>query len=149
MTQTLPRFKPESLVKPTLETPFHIDFDWWLREHRDLRVYLQGYLCAEHQEVFESHPDVAEIDWIDENTAEVTRVDGLQHVLRVHCSLQPEYIRPNTSLIDSIFRVFLANSNKPLTPVELGARLRRDPALVQRTLSGRRVYKGLLPYKGG
>ena len=146
MTQTLPKFKPAPLVKPTLETPFHIDYDWWQREGRDLRVYLRSYLCREHRAVFETHEDIEEIDWIDEGTAEVTRVDGLQHVLRVHCSLQPGYIAPNTSLVDAVFRVFLANNNKPLTSIELGARIRRDPALILRALSGHRVYKGLRPY---
>jgi hypothetical protein len=148
MTQTIPKFKPEPLIKPTLDTPFHIDFDWWERQGRELRVYLRSYLCAEHRDVYESHPDTEEIDWIDEETAEVKRVDGLHHILRVHCSLQPDYITPNTPLVDAIFRVFLANSNKPLTSVELGARIKRDPAVIQRALSSRRVYKGLRPFTG-
>lgn len=148
MTQTFPKFKPAPLVKPALDTPFHIDFEWWDRERRDLRVYLRSYLCPEHRAVFETHLDIEEIDWIDEDTGEVTRVDGLRHVLRVHCGLQPDYIAPSTSLIDAIFRVFLANNNKPQTPVELGARIRREPAVILRTLSGIRVYKGLRPYTG-
>jgi hypothetical protein len=148
MTETLPKFKPAALVKPTLDTPFHIDFEWWEREARDFRVYLRSYLCSEHRTIFERHTDIEEIDWIDEDTAEVTRVNGLQHILRVHCSLQPDYITPSTSLIDAVFRVFLANNNKPLTPAELGARTRRDPATIVRTLSGHRVYKGLRPFTG-
>lgn len=147
MMQTLPKFKPKSLVKPTLDTPFHIDFEWWERQSREFRVYLRSYLCSEHRAIFEGHPDTQEIDWIDEDTAEVTRVDGLQHTLRVHCSLQSDYIMPHTSLVDAIFRVFLANSNKPLTAVELGARLKRDSGTILKALSGRRVYKGLRPYR--
>jgi hypothetical protein len=146
--QTLPKFKPASLVKPTLDTSFHIDFEWWKSQERDFRVYLRSYLCDEHRAVFESHGDIEEIDWIDEDTAEVTRVDGLQHILRVHCSLQPGYISPSTPLIDAVFRVFLANNNKPLTSVELGARIKREPALILKALSGIRVYKGLRPYSG-
>jgi hypothetical protein len=92
MTQALPKFKPPQLIRPTLDTPFHIDYDWWDRAKRDLRVYLRSHLCSEHRSVFESHADTEEIDWIDEDTAEVTRVDGLQHVLRIHCSLQRDYI---------------------------------------------------------
>jgi hypothetical protein len=145
MTQTIPKFKPAALVRPTLETPFHIDYEWWQQQGRDLRVYLRSYLCDEHRSVFESHENVEEIDWIDEDTGEVTRVDGLQHILRVHCSLQPGYITPSTSLVDAVFRVFLANSNKPLTPAELGARIRREPAVILKTLSGPRVYKGIRP----
>jgi hypothetical protein len=143
-----PKFKPSQLVKPTLDTPFHIDYSWWSREDRELQVYLRSHLCPEHRAVFESHLDTEEIDWIDEDTAEVTRVDGLQHVLRIHCSLQHGYIETHTPLIDAIFRVFLANSNRPLTSEELGARLKRDPATILRILSGHRVYMGLRPYSG-
>jgi hypothetical protein len=103
-------------------------------------------MCAEHRSVYKSHLDTEEIDWIDEDTAEVTRVDGLQHVLRVHCSLQAGYIESHTPLVDAIFRVFLANNNKPLTPNELGARINRNPAVILKILSGHRVYKGLRPY---
>ena len=41
-----------SLVRPTIETRFHIDFDWWRQNDRDWRVYLLSYLCPEHQELF-------------------------------------------------------------------------------------------------
>jgi hypothetical protein len=146
MAQAPPKFKPSRLIKPTLDTPFHIDYEWWNREDRELRVYLRSHLCPEHRAVFEEHLDTEEIDWIDEDTAEVTRVDGLQHVLRIHCSLQPDYIEPHTPLVDAVFRIFLANNNKPLTPAELGERIKRDPAVILRTLSGPRVFKGLRPF---
>ncbi len=145
MIQSLPKFKPDPLTKPALDTPFHIDYEWWQREDRELRVYLRSYLCPEHHAVFEGHPDVDEIDWIDEDTAEVTRVDGLQHILRIHCSMQPGFISPQTPLVDAIFRVFLTNNNKPLTPTELSIRVKRTPTLILKALSGLRVYKGLRP----
>lgn len=146
MTQAPPKFKPFKLIRPTLDTLFYIDYDWWERERRELRVYLRSHLCSEHRAVFESHADTEEIDWIDEDTAEVTRVDGLQHILRIHCSLQHGFISSQTPLIDAIFRVFLANSNKPLSSTELGARIKRDPEKILKILSGYRVYMGLRPY---
>jgi hypothetical protein len=148
MAQAPPKFKPSRLIRPTLDTPFHIDYEWWSREDRELRVYLRSHLCPEHRAVFEEHLDTEEIDWIDEDTAEVTRVDGLQHVLRIHCSLQSGYIESHTPLVDAIFRIFLASNNKPLTPVELGARIKRDPTVILKTLSGLRVFKGLRPFTG-
>ena len=39
-----------SLIKPTLQTPFHIDFDWWQKSERDWHVYLRSLLCSEHQD---------------------------------------------------------------------------------------------------
>ena len=85
------------------------------------------------------------VDWIDPRTAEVRRVDGLEHTLNSHCSLQPDYISPNTSVIDAIFRVFLSNGNSPMTAEELAGRIGRTARTIQRTLSGNRVYKGILP----
>ena len=134
-----------SLVKPTLQTCFHIDFDWWRRYDRDWRVYLRSYLCPEHQEAFANLEAGEQVDWVDPETAEVQRVDGLQHVLISHCAQQPEFIDQHTTLVDSVFRLFLANGNTPMTAVDLAQQLGREPMVILRTLSGVRVYKGLRP----
>ena len=41
-----------SLIKPSIKTPFHIDFDWWKQNERDWHVFLRSLLCTEHQEAF-------------------------------------------------------------------------------------------------
>jgi hypothetical protein len=133
-------------IKPDLETKFHIDSDWWEREGRDLRVYLQSHLCSECKVIYTNHRGSAEVDWIDPDTAEVTRVDALWQSLRTHCSQRPDFITDNTPLTDAVFRVFLANGNKPLSATELHEILgRRTPKTILRTLGGRRVYKGIKP----
>jgi len=137
-----------SLVRPTIETRFHIDFDWWRHNDRDWRVYLQSFLCAEHQKAFASMDLTATVDWIDPQTAEVQRVDGLQHILISHCARLPTFITNQTSLVEAVFRLLLANGNNPLTPVELGQQLNRDATTILKTLSGTRVYKGLRPCPG-
>lgn len=134
-----------SLVKPTLQTHYHIDFNWWQANDRDWRVYLQSFLCKEHQTLFANLSVATMVDWIDPETAEVQKVDGLQHVLISHCTRQPEFLLQQNTLVDSAFRLFLANGNTPLTPLELAAQLGRDANLILRTLSGLRVYKGLRP----
>jgi len=48
-------------------------------------------------------------------------------------------------LVDSIFRVFLANGNAPLTCRELSNIIGHPPVKILRTLSGRQIYKGLRP----
>ena len=135
------------LIKPTLNTPFHIDYNWWERESNDLRVYLKSHLCPEHRAQFELVTDIEEIDWVDAETAEVQRLDGIQHVLRTHCSEQPGYLESHTTLVDAVFRVFLANGNAPLTPVELAARIGRpgQGLTILKTLARGQVYKGLRP----
>ena len=133
------------LIKPTLDTPFHISLEWWERTGRDMRVELRSHLCPEHQAVYADHYDTEEIDWVDPRTGEVTRVDGLQHVIREHCSRQPGYISDRISLVDAVFRVFLSNGNVPLSPRELADVIGRPAETILRTLSGRTVYKGLRP----
>ena len=134
-----------ALVKPTLDTPFHVDYDWWERQGLNIGVELRTHLCEEHREVFSKHFDTEKIDWVDERTGEVTQIDGLQHVLQVHCSKQPGYISENLSLVDAVFRIFLANGNAPLTCKELGSMTGHLPEKILRTLAGRRIYKGIRP----
>jgi hypothetical protein len=134
-----------SLIKPTLQTRFHIDFDWWRKNDRSWRVYLRSNLCPEHQKMFEEDQAEEQVDWVDPETAEVQRVDGLQHVLITHCARQEDFIGEHTALVDAAFRVFLANGNTPLTPVELSERLHKSPDTILRTISGARVYKGIRP----
>ena len=134
-----------SLVKPTLETEFHIDFNWWALHDRNWRVYLRSYLCDEHKETFASVNTDELVDWIDPETAEVHRVDGLQHILISHCARQETFITHQTTLVDSIFRIFLSNGNSSLTPVELSEKLGRDAITILKTISGTRVYRGIRP----
>ena len=137
--------KRMSLVKPTLQTRFHIDFDWWRQHDRDWRVYLRNFLCPEHQQAFADLDVSEQIDWVDPETAEVQLVDGLQNILITHCAKQRSFITQHTTLVDSVFRIFLSNGNMPLTPEDLADELGRDPLVILKTLSGPRVYKGLRP----
>ncbi len=134
------------LVRPTVETKFHIDYKTWDRADRELLVYLRSHLCPVHQESYsESESDIV-VDYVDPDSAEVTRLAGIQHILVSHCSRQADYINPATPLVNAVFRVFLANNNTPLTVQELGQILDRRSDTILRTLSGRRVYKGIRPY---
>jgi len=137
--------KTFSLVKPTLDTPFHIDFDWWLEHDRDWRVYLRSLMCAEHQEVFADWQGGAMIDWVDPETAEVKVVDGMQHILMSHCALQPDFLTERTALVEAVFRLFLMNGNRPMTSRELAQELGRPEKTILRTLASVRVYRGLRP----
>ena len=134
-----------SLIKPTLQTPFHIDFDWWQKNERDWHVYLRSLLCPEHQELFADVRQGEMIDWVDPKTAEVKPVNGIQHTLMTHCARRPEFVTEQTALVEAVFRLFLTNENMPMTAEELGSLLNRPPGTILRTLSGPRVYKGLRP----
>jgi hypothetical protein len=133
-----------SLVKPTVNTPFHIDFDWWQNNDREWRVHLRSCLPPEYQQAF-AEMDDTEVDWIDPETAEVQRVDGLQHTLINYAANYPDFITARTTLVEAVFRVLLANGNSAMTPTELGERLNRPANMILRTVSGVRVYKGIRP----
>ncbi len=135
----------QQLVRPTVDTRFHIDYRWWERADRELDVYLRSHLCPHHQEAFRDVETSTKVDHVDLETAEVTRVPAIQDILSTHCSREPDYITPQMSLTNAIFRVFLANGNAPMSARELGARLDRPPQVLLRMLSGPRVYKGIRP----
>jgi hypothetical protein len=134
-----------SLVKPTQTTTFHIDFDWWKQTDNNWRVYLHDCLCQEHREIFSNIEENDWIDWVDAETAEVKPVDGLQHILMAHCARLPGFLTNNTTLVDAVFRAFLANGNTPMTPIQLGAEINRPPETILRTLAGPQIYRGLRP----
>ena len=135
-----------SLVKPTVNTPFHVDFEWWKKNERDWHVYLRSLLCADHQEIFANVEEGEMIDWVDPATAEVKPVDGIQNALMTHCVKQPDFLTEQTAMVEAVFRLFLTNGNIPMTSQELGKRLKRPPETILRTLAGPRVYKGLRPF---
>ncbi len=137
--------KLSSLLKPTVETPFQIDFDWWKEHDRSWRVNLRSCLCEEHQEMYADLSGDEKVDWIDPETAEVQVVDGLQHTLISHCARQEQFITDQTSLTEAMFRLFLANGNHPLSPDQLAEELNRSSDKILQTISGPRVYKGIRP----
>jgi hypothetical protein len=145
----LPDVKLATRARPTVQTPFHIDFQWWQDRDRNWRVFLQNLLCPEHQQVFAEMPEDQMVDFVDPVTAEVQRVDGLQHVLITHCAKLDGFISPHTTLVDAIFRIFLANGNIPMTPLELAQIAGRPADLILRVLTGDRIYRGLRPLMEG
>ncbi len=136
-----------SLLKPTVKTPFHIDFDWWKQNESDWRVFLVSLLCPEHQEAFANFEEGEMIDWVDPKTAEVKQVDGVQHTLMTHCAALPEFADARTALVEAVFRAFLVNGNIPMSAEELSKKLGRPADTILRTISGPRVYRGLRPYQ--
>ena len=137
--------KRPSLIKPNLQTPFHIDFDWWQENDRNWHIYLRGLLCEEHQAVYAETQENQLLDWIDPETAEVRQVDGLQSTIMSHCAKQEGFLNEHTALVDAVFRLLLANGNSSMTALELGTALNRPADTILRTISGMVVYKGLRP----
>jgi hypothetical protein len=140
--------KPSTLVKPTPDSKYHIDYSWWDKSDEDLRTYLLSHLSQEQQDALANHKDErGAVDFIDPETGEVTQLDALGQAL-LTAAKDPQFINPLTSLVDSIFRAFLRHNNQPLSPNELSDITGRSAALILKTLSGGRVYKGIRPFLG-
>jgi len=136
--------KPSFLMKPTLDTKYHIDYSWWERSSEDLRMYLLSHLLPEQRERLSQSDEQRMVDYIDPETGEVFQLDELGLAIQIAAE-DPNFINPHTSLVDSIFRVFLANGNFPLTPRELAERTGRQANTILKTLSGGQIYKGIRP----
>ena len=134
-----------SLIKPSLTTKFRVDLEWWKLQDRNWRNSLIAFLCPEHQELFAQATDAQEMDLINPETGEVTRGDGLVHILIEHCAKQEGFISPNAPLVDSVFKVFIINGNQPLNANELAEIIGKPADTILRTIGTTRVYKGIRP----
>lgn len=139
--------RPLSLIKPTAETLFHIDFDWWQENDSNWRIIIFEFLCPEHQAYFKDKADTIKIDAVDPETAEIKKVDGLLFVLMNHCARQEGFISANVPIIAKMLRTFLANGNQPLSAEALAEIVNRPVTTVLATLSGPQVFKGIRQYQ--
>lgn len=134
-----------SLVKPILETPFHIDFEWWKSHDSNWRVYLHNCLCSDHQMAFSEADQDSWIDWVDPQTGAVKQIDGLQNILIAHCAKQEDFITQKTAMVDAVFRALLASGNTPLNAIELSTIIHKPAEMILRMLTGGTVYRGVRP----
>jgi hypothetical protein len=88
-----------------------VDVDWYHQNNRSFFLLANGYLYPDCREQLKS--DDSEIPVAD-----------LLSAIKGCCSKTPDYITDRQPILESIFRLFLANGNKPLDVEELGKRLR-------------------------
>ena len=139
--------RPSSLIKPTAETLYHLDFDWWQENDSNWRIFLFEFLCPEHQAFFNDKADTTKIDSVDPETAEIRQVDGLLFELMNHCAKQEGFISANLPIIAKVLRTFLSNGNHPLSASALSEIVSRPIATVLATLSGPQVFKGIKQFQ--
>lgn len=137
--------KPSSLVKPTVDTKFHIDYDWWEQQEEDLRIYLLSHVQDEEQRTRLGQNEAGHtVDYIHPETGEVFKLDELQLAIQ-KAAEQEDFVNPQASVVDNIFRVFLKNGNKPLSPKELADVVEKSSSVILKTIGGKRIYKGIRP----
>jgi hypothetical protein len=138
-----PQIKPRILNRPTADTKFYVDFDWWKESEMDLKTYLYQRLPIGDLSSLES--DLDEVDLVDPETGEVRRVDGFEYSLQTFFSQLPDDFISRTSVVDAVFCVLLANGNRPLTIRELAKEVDRAPDVLLKTLAGSQIYQGIRP----
>ena len=143
MSRPRPKISATHLKRPSLDTKFHIDFEWWDESDLDLKTYLFSRLEIGDESTLDLGVD--HVDLVDSETAEVRQVDGFQFALQTYFSQLPDDFAQQSSLVDAIFFVLLANANKPMTATELAQSVGRDPDMVLKTISGGRIYQGIRP----
>lgn len=137
---------PSFLIKPNLETPFYIDYSWWESSRDDLNVYLMTHLTQEQRERLEALDNEEVFDYIHPETGEVFQLDALGLAIQ-ESAKQEDFITEHIGLIDSVFRAFLVNDNRPLNAQQLGEITGRDAKTILKTIGGLRVYRGIRPYQ--
>lgn len=133
------------LIKPSLETKFFVDYDWWESSRDDLQVYLLTHLSEEQQQALAKR-DMQELyDYVHPETGEVFALDALGMAIR-ESARNEDFISDHIGLIDSVFRAFLVNGNQPLSARELAAATGRNAATILKTIGGVHVYRGIRPH---
>jgi hypothetical protein len=136
------------LLRPTTNTLFHIDWSWFERNGLDVQSLIRNQLSPNLLRKFADGHSPEEVDYIDPTTGEVFRLDSLRETILAESRWEPDYINNSLPLMQGVFRVFLAENNLPLSPVDLAHHLgRRDPETILRVLTASGVQNGVVPLR--
>ncbi|HEY33614.1 MAG TPA: hypothetical protein G4O10_11010 [Dehalococcoidia bacterium] len=122
------------------ELCWSIDMDWFEANERSLVALVRGSLCSKCRKRLDSE-------------GKLTSLDDLLTAIRDCCSTEPAYISGELPIMESVFRLFLANGNQPLDLIEMGRQLserrgvdtyRTSVEILSRLLKNDRYY-GIRP----
>jgi len=99
----------EDIVTEQVRPRWFIDFNWYQENSRSFFALAQASLCAKCREQLKE--------------GEIS-ADDILTTIRDCCSKNPAFITDRLPILESIFRLFLANGNQPLDLEELGEQLR-------------------------
>lgn len=123
----------QDLTNDQVEQRWFIDLDWYEQNNRSFLALAQRCLCPKCREQL---------------TGEMPAADLLTNI-KDCCSKTPGFITGELPILDSIFRLFLANGNQPLDVEELGNQLnelrggdtcRISPEILSRLLQSDQFY---------
>jgi hypothetical protein len=136
------------LLRPTTTTPFHIDWSWFERNGLDVQSLIRNQLSEKSAQMLADGEPVEEVDYVDPETGEVFRIDSLRETILAESRWEPDFINDSLPLMQGIFRLFLAENNRPLTATQIAQRLgRHDPNAILRVLTASGVQNGVVPVR--
>lgn len=117
---------------------FRVDVDWHKQRGRSLASLIRGWVPIVDKKTFAA-------------AVEKANNKAIFKSLKRYQSVNPEFIPPDLSIKEAIFRVFITESNKPMTPVEIkdklldwwkdtGAYKDVEPHIIKRLLDGDDFY---------
>ena len=98
----------EEITTDQIRPCWFIDLDWYRQNNRSFLALAQGCLCPECGERLKE--------------GEISAAD-LVTTIRDCCSKTPDFITGKLPILETIFRLFLANGNQPLDLEEMGRQL--------------------------
>jgi len=115
-----------------------VDLDWFQQNNRSFLRLAYGCLCPKCQEQLKG---------------DISAADLLTNI-RDCCSKTPAFLTTRLPILESVFRLFLANGNQPLSLEEIGKQLRdwrgadtyRTSVEVLSRLLSHDQYYGLRPF---
>ena len=122
------------------EPCWSIDIDWFETNNRSLVALVRDSLCEKCRKRLDSE-------------GKLNSLDDLLATIRDCCSTEPSFISGELPIMESVFRLFLANGNQPLDLIELGRQLserrgvdtyRTSAEILSRLLKNDRYY-GIRP----
>lgn len=101
--------KEEISTEPP-KTRWSINLDWFQQNHRSISVLVQNYVCPKCDKQLSAK-------------GKKESANALMQAIKNCCSRAPDFINERLPILESVFRFFLSNGNKPLDIEELGKQL--------------------------
>jgi hypothetical protein len=126
--------KEQTEVQPA-EARWAIALDWFPLNHRSVSVLVKDYLCPNCAKRLSAKKEPA--------------LQALLTSIESCCSKTPDFINDKLPILESAFRLFLRNGNRPMTLQELSSELgqvrfgdvyRTSPEALQRILKNDLFY---------
>lgn len=123
----------EDITTEQARTGWFIDLDWFRQNNRSFSALTQSCLCAKCREELKGETSAAD----------------LLTTIKDCCSTNPGFITAEMPILACVFRLFLANGNRPLELEELGKQLsdwrggdtyRTSAEILSRLLKSDRYY---------